>query len=235
MDEATALAAKRAKQREYTRKYREKNPEKVKERRRQRDLANAEEEREKDRRYREANRDKLKAYREANSERLAQYQREYRVANRDRILALKRERARKYRQEKRHDPEWMQRQRDNKRRYREANLPRVRLVNRLRKHGLTVEGWNALWVAQEGRCYLCQRELSEDDTVVEHDHRCCPQHASCSACQRGIACGACNAVVGFADDDPERLLLIAANLRKARQAVEERMSGKPVQGIPLQR
>jgi len=230
MDEATAKAALRARQREYTRKYREKRGEAVKDRRRQLNAENPEKKREQDRRYREANRDRIAAYREANRDAAIQRSREWRAANRDRILPLKRERQRAYYQEKRLDPEWMERQRETQRRHRTANRQRIRMANRLRKHCLTPEGWTALWVAQEGRCYLCLRELSTEDAMIEHDHRCCPKGASCSVCRRGLACGPCNAAIGFADDDPERLLLMAANLRAARDAVAERMKAKAVQG-----
>jgi hypothetical protein len=231
MDEGTPdKAAKRARGREYERKYREAHREEVNERGRQWKLENPEQLSEQRRRYREVNQDKIKAWVEANRGQRAAYMREYHASNRERLLARKREASREYRQRTRLDPDLAQRRRDSQRRHREANRQHIRSRERLRKHGLTPEGWTALWTAQDGKCYLCLCPLSADNAVIEHDHRCCPEHASCSTCRRGLACAGCNNAVGFAGDDPERMLLMAGNLRKAMQAVAERMLAKPVQG-----
>jgi len=227
---ATGNADARERARESERKYREANREEINARRRRSRGANPEPKREQDRRYRKENQDKLQAYREANRERKAELNREYRAANRDRIRKRRAGRQREYYQQAKLDPDFMQRQREAQRKYRTANRKTVRILERLRKHGLTPDGWSALWAAADGRCYLCQRELRPDEAVIEHDHRCCPEHTSCGACRRGFACGSCNAAIGFADDDPERLMLMAANLRTAIDAVAERMSARPVQG-----
>lgn len=93
--------------------------------------------------------------------------------------------------------------------------------------GMMPEAWAALWDAQEGRCYLCHDPLP-GSPATDHDHRCCPAGASCQICRRGLACNACNRLIGMARDDPGRLHRIAGNLETAREIVTERMAREHV-------
>lgn len=113
-----------------------------------------------------------------------------------------------------------------------------RLANRLWiSHGLLPEEWAALWVAQDGRCYLCGEEMDAGQqlgsgnatVVVDHDHRCCPRNKSCTRCRRGLAHAKCNCAIGYADDDPDVLETIARNLRVKLAEMEDRLASKPQQ------
>jgi predicted transcriptional regulator len=78
---------------------------------------------------------------------------------------------------------------------------------------------------RHGLCYLCQRPLGPGRmSVIEHDHRCCPADKSCRLCRRGLACTPCNHLIGLAEDDPDRLELIAGNLRTAKTVVTRRLA-----------
>lgn len=68
---------------------------------------------------------------------------------------------------------------------------------------------------QEGKCYLCERDLNLDDAVIDHDHSCCGSQRSCEKCRRGAAHNNCNKAIGFFNDDPNLLHLVADNLKKA--------------------
>lgn len=117
-------------------------------------------------------------------------------------------------------------------RARYAASPRKREGIYSRRHsGMQPHEWAQMWQAQDGRCYLCGRDLPEDRRFVhvDHDHRCCPPGASCSTCRRGLACNSCNALIGHAQDDPARLRRIADALEIALLAVAERMNARPVQ------
>jgi len=96
---------------------------------------------------------------------------------------------------------------------------------------MRLDDWAALWNAQNGQCYLCGEPLGTrwQDVAIEHDHRCCPLRHSCRACRRGLACTGCNVAVGGAQDDPDRLRRIAANLESARHSATDRMRDKPAQ------
>jgi len=113
---------------------------------------------------------------------------------------------------------------------RDAHIAATRANQLKRKHGLTPEAWISLYIAQQGRCYLCELPFGEHrDPDVEHDHRCCGQDASCNFCRRGLSCNPCNRLISYAADDPGRLILIAANLRAAKASAEARMARCPVQ------
>ena len=94
-----------------------------------------------------------------------------------------------------------------------------------------------MWDEQHGRCCYCERPLPGDKfhVHIDHDHACtCGRKKTCESCRRGLACRDCNMVVGFAGDDPERLDLITANLRRLSAGARQRIAGKPVQEeLPL--
>lgn len=86
--------------------------------------------------------------------------------------------------------------------------------------------FNAFWVAQDGKCYLCGTDLERDvpqAVHLDHDHSCCPLARSCERCRRGLACQACNYIIGRAKDDPARLRRMADSLEKALEGVRLRM------------
>jgi hypothetical protein len=185
---------------------------------------NREAAREYQRNYYQANKkkkdEKSRAWRLANPEKSREYGRRYdathaeevrerrrqkRLANRDSFLA----RERKYR----------------------ARLgPEGRRVQHWAlNHGLRPEDWGAIWDAQEGRCYLCRDQLEPQSVHIDHDHACCPKDHSCTYCRRGLACRACNQLIGMARDDPDKLRRIAGNLEVALAATAERMAARPEQ------
>jgi Recombination endonuclease VII len=109
----------------------------------------------------------------------------------------------------------------------------VNVRKRLRDtHGMTPEDWARMYAAQGGRCCYCERPLPEDGKQVhiDHDHTCtCGPSRTCQHCRRGLACQNCNFVVGNANDDPNRLEVIAANLRRLATEARTRINTKPVQ------
>jgi hypothetical protein len=145
------------------------------------------------------------------------------------------------------DAKWREQNRENERRrhreYKAANLEKERDRERqisqrnwmVRNHGIGyAEVFAEMWQAQDGCCYLCQRELARESAELDHDHRCCPKNATCSECRRGLACGHCNKLIGFAGDDPDRLRLIAANLELARLAFESRTTTGAQLQLPVE-
>jgi len=87
-----------------------------------------------------------------------------------------------------------------------------------------------LWAEQGGCCYLCGDQLArKEDAHLDHDHRCCPYHKLCRFCVRGLSCSHCNLAIGNAGDDPDRLELIARNLRIKLAEMDERLASKPQQ------
>lgn len=86
------------------------------------------------------------------------------------------------------------------------------------------------WCDQDGCCYLCGDSLASLETAhLDHDHRCCPRHEFCQHCVRGLSCPSCNHLIGNAGDDPDRLELIAQNLRAKLAEMDARLASKPEQ------
>jgi hypothetical protein len=102
-------------------------------------------------------------------------------------------------------------------RERYARDSRKRIGIKLNRQGMTAAEWEAMFRAQHGCCYLCGADLGTNDKHIhlDHDHRCCPPTRSCPKCRRGLACNRCNVIAGWAQDDPDRLRLIADNLELA--------------------
>lgn len=169
------------------------------------------------RRYREQNREKVREQaresarrsRAADPERHAETHLRYRDRNREKINARQRER------------------------FRSTYVPGSQWADSLWfRHRMRPEGWQQMWADQDGRCCYCERPLPEDraQVHVDHDHACtCGPDKSCSACRRGLACKSCNALIGHAADDPDRLERIAANLRVLNAEARGRIENKPIQ------
>lgn len=200
--------------------------ERERERRRRYREANREQLREKDREYRKANRDMINerqrqrydpqqkaAYYRATREERRKRDRQYYEANRDDVLA----RVKSYADTKR--PEIQ----EYKRKYYQASGAKVRQKALEDKHGRGIAAdWAVMWEAQQGRCYLCGRDMDPDDAHVEHWHGCAAHgpKKSCRYCRRGLAHQNCNIVVGQAADDPSLLRIIADNLERANAEVK---------------
>ena len=74
-------------------------------------------------------------------------------------------------------------------------------------YGLTEAQYQALYEAQGGRCYICQRAkgTGRKRLAVDHDHTCCPGDKSCGECVRGLLCATDNQMLGHLRDDVEAL------------------------------
>lgn len=71
-----------------------------------------------------------------------------------------------------------------------------------RKYGLTVQQYEALVEACNGKCAVCKGDDKGRTLAVDHCHR--------TKRVRGLLCRKCNIAIGCMDDDPSRLLLAAA-------------------------
>lgn len=65
----------------------------------------------------------------------------------------------------------------------------------LKTYGLTLEQYEALYEAQGGSCYICQRATGKTKRLaVDHDHR--------SGFVRGLTCSTCNSWLAYCRDSP---------------------------------
>lgn len=95
-----------------------------------------------------------------------------------------------------------------------------------------------MWDEQDGHCYLCEDPLPAERALVaiDHDHACEPcrtppgqSNKSCGFCRRGLTCQTCNSAIGYANDDPDRMRRMAANLERATAITQALLLTQPVQ------
>lgn len=72
--------------------------------------------------------------------------------------------------------------------YRASNPDKYR-DHELKKYGLSVEDYNAMLIAQEGRCAICKRIKKKLNLAVDHNHK--------TGAVRGLLCAPCNRHVGW--------------------------------------
>lgn len=113
--------------------------------------------------------------------------------------------------------------RDIRRAYDTANPERARSVNRrnnLKKHGMTVDRYDALLLGQGSRCANpgCRSLIPGGRGFfhIDHDHACCPGPFSCGRCVTGLLCHSCNVGSGHFGDDPAKLEGMARYRRRSR-------------------
>jgi Recombination endonuclease VII len=110
----------------------------------------------------------------------------------------------------------------------DLDLAGAAITYRERTYSMGAGGFRKLLDLQGGRCACCGDELDIDlrprpgrlsRVHVDHDHSCCAGARSCGKCVRGILCVNCNAMLGRAKDDPERLRSGAEYLERTSSIV----------------
>lgn len=76
-------------------------------------------------------------------------------------------------------------------------------------YGLLPGDYDALYLAQDGLCYICRRATGKTRRLpVDHNHKLTGR-----AAVRGLLCGPCNDMLGHARDDPAFFLRAAQYLQ----------------------
>jgi len=77
-------------------------------------------------------------------------------------------------------------------------LKEVRRKTKLKqKYGISVEEYNKMFVEQNGKCYLCNKEHERRPLNVDHCHK--------TGIVRKLLCDKCNLALGLVDDSVELL------------------------------
>ena len=82
--------------------------------------------------------------------------------------------------------------RENGAKYRGENRESINLKNRVGRYRITLEDYETLYQAQQGRCAICREILTENKRRIDHDHR--------TGKVRGILCTSCNTGIGLFQD-----------------------------------
>jgi hypothetical protein len=105
--------------------------------------------------------------------------------------------------------------------YRERHNAWVRKAKLLRTFGITVEQYDELWLAQDGRCDIC-KQTSEDWLSIDHDHE--------TGEIRKLLCSGCNFGLGHFKDDTVRLAAAIEYLKRHAHGPELTDSKLPHSG-----
>lgn len=134
----------------------------------------------------------------------------WRDANRDKVLAQRREWARANRAKiqsgeftLRDTPEYRAARRADYARWRERDPKGVHRQAIWSMYRLTLDDWDAMVLAQEGRCAICNEPMLRPN--VDHCHT--------GGQVRALLCSPCNTGLGSFRDDPERLAAAITYLR----------------------
>jgi hypothetical protein len=73
-----------------------------------------------------------------------------------------------------------------------------------RQYGITVDDFERMMDASNGTCFICGESPSEK-SGHRHKHRLHVDHDHTTKEVRGLLCNMCNAMIGYAKDDPEVL------------------------------
>ena len=74
------------------------------------------------------------------------------------------------------------------------------------KYGLSREQYDKMYLEQLGLCAICHEPFGDKKPVVDHCHN--------TEKVRGLVHRKCNCMLGYADDNAEKLVLAAEYLRK---------------------
>jgi hypothetical protein len=99
---------------------------------------------------------------------------------------------------------WLDNNKERRKKY-------TKVQNLKRKYGLTLEQYEAMLLAQRGKCPICNKEL---DACAQKD----VDHCHNTGKIRDILCSNCNKGLGCFDDNPE-CMIAAAEYVKRHQGV----------------
>lgn len=114
----------------------------------------------------------------------------------------------------------------------EDNPDRIRKYG-LKKNNITPEQYDALLLAQGGKCAVCEspeyRKGTTHRFAVDHDHDCCPGEVTCGDCIRGLLCSACNTAAGLLKENSNiawRLSRYIEDAKNKIRSTNEYLSGE---------
>lgn len=93
-----------------------------------------------------------------------------------------------------------------------AKNPQAYIGYNLKRYGITVEQYQTMFVAQNGKCAIC--ETTQFDGPGKKLH---VDHCHTTGIVRGLVCVRCNVLLGMAKDCPDRLTRAIAYLAQKLQ------------------
>lgn len=109
------------------------------------------------------------------------------------------------------DPEWYRQRhvrygQETRARRSPERAAEIERRGRLKKYGLTPEGFDELASRQRHRCAICRSPKGGRQWHIDHNHK--------TGAVRGLLCSNCNTALGLFKDDPKRLLNAISYLKR---------------------
>lgn len=126
------------------------------------------------------------------------------------------EHARAYAREFQKQPERAERRRQyNRERYYNLTVRERNRDNYLRRtFGIGLDEYNEMLAAQDNRCAICR-------TTCKSGRQLAVDHCHATGTIRGLLCMNCNRILGWADEDADRLMAAAAYVLQNRDVLKE--------------
>lgn len=90
--------------------------------------------------------------------------------------------------------------------FRKYNKGKGKNAHYKRLYGITKTEYDAMYIAQDGKCKACGRIQTNRPLSVDHNHK--------TKQVRGLLCLKCNSTLGFCNDSEEILLSLISYLRE---------------------
>lgn len=104
--------------------------------------------------------------------------------------------------------EWLDRDGNRERRNQNSKDNRYSRAHSLKQYGLTLDEWDRMVEAVDGKCEICGH--ADEALCVDHDHE--------TGRIRGVLCRSCNRAIGQLGDSAEHLRRALEYLLRAREA-----------------
>ncbi len=124
-----------------------------------------------------------------------EYEKEYYEKNKERIKA--RVRAHRYK--------YIEKHREQQRRYRKENPDKVRDSKMKSFYGIGLDRYNELVLEQNNKCAICRNEETIKDNRTGLIKKLSVDHCHDTGIIRGLLCNNCNRAMGLFRDDPDIL------------------------------
>lgn len=146
-----------------------------------------------------------KKYQKLNREKILTQHREYYRKNKERLLKQNKD----YRSKKGDQI------REGQRKYYQENKGKWKEQHLRKKYNLSVEDFNAIFVAQNGQCAICATTFNDAFVGTrQREGKAHVDHCHTTGKIRGLLCTKCNTALGLFDEDIVRLLNAIDYLKK---------------------
>jgi len=98
---------------------------------------------------------------------------------------------------------------ERRKKHYQENRDRILLQSKLKKYDITEEHHSHMMRMQDGECVICGGDNDGETLHIDHNHD--------TLQVRDMLCRSCNVVIGYMEEDPDRLRAVADYLEEHEQ------------------